>query len=152
MSTEPAESSRDSGESKPPGISTEQARQILSKAPDATQLYLVATMPKRWYWPSAWSTAFVFALFPAIELTKIGVRCIRIGQPTHAAWYFPGALLLPLIALFAYFDVKRTVKGLTSDREYQKVLAVIMWLKLSAYLSLVYVLIWFLASDLSRAI
>ena len=151
MSTELAGSSQDSSESKP--LSTEQARQILRTAPDALESYLVATMPKRGYQPKLYkSIAFVWGLLLAAGFVEFGVRYTRIGQQTHATYYFLGALAFPLIATFAHFDAKRTAKGLTSDCEYQKVLTFVIWQKVNAYLLICYLLLFALFFDLSNAI
>jgi hypothetical protein len=142
MNTKPGGIEQDSSESKSQRLSTEQVRQILSTRPDALQSYLVATTPPRWYRSPAFGGGTIFGAYLFATLTMWAVHFARAGRPHYAVYCSLLALSFPSLAVIAYFDAKRTAKGLTTDVKYQEILRSVIWGKLNGYLGLCYILIW----------
>lgn len=142
MNTESGEREQDPSDSKSNTLSAERVRQILSTRPDALQSYLVATGPSGWYRSSAFGVSTIFSAYLFVRLTMWAVQFARAEQPHYAVYCSLLALSFPMLPAIAYFDAKRTGKGLTTDYKYQEILRSVIWGKLNGYLGLCYILIF----------
>ena len=146
MSTEQGGRGQDSPESKSQKITAEQAQQILSTRPDALQSYLVATNPNRWYRSGALGGSAFISCYLSVVLTMWAVHFARTGRPMYSVYCSLAALAFPLLSIIAYFDIKRTAKGLTTDLKYREILRCAILVRVNAYLGICYILtFWALA-------